>query len=229
MLRKTSLVVLLLAAVGASAPVLAADGDDAGMGFSVGVTGGTLGLGLEAGYRFNRMVGVRANAVSYNADETVEEEDFDIDGKAKLKSMGVAVDIYPFGGSFRVSAGLRSNKNKFSGVASPNAATVEVGSDIYTAAEVGNLTGSADFKKSAPTLSVGWGGKFKTGLHFGVDAGLVFQGHPKLAATSDGSLSGNPTFQQSLDDQLAEWQADVDDEKYAKYWPIIQLHLSYRF
>ena len=228
MLRKGNMVVLMLVALGASAPALAAD-DDQGMGFSVGVTGGTLGLGLEAGYRFNKMFGVRANAVSYNNDEDVTEEDFDINGKAKLKSIGATVDFHPFGGSFRLSAGLRSNKNKFSGVASPNGATVEVGDDIYTAAEVGNLTGSASFKKTAPTLSVGWGGKFKTGIHFGVDLGVVIQGHPRLAASSDGTLANDPTFQSSLDDQLAEWQQDVDDEKYAKFWPILQLHLLYRF
>jgi hypothetical protein len=228
MLRKGNLVVLMVAVLGA-APAMAADGENAGMGLSVGATGGTLGLGLEAGYRFNGRFGVRANAASYNNSESTDSGDFNIDGKVKLKSVGVAADFYPFGGSFRLSAGLRSNKNKFSGVGSPIGATVDVGGDTYSAAQVGELMGSAKFKKTAPTLSVGWGGKFQTGLHFGVDLGVVLQGHPKLAASSNGTLAGDPTFQQSLDDQLAEWQQDVDDEKYAKYWPIIQLHLLYRF
>ncbi len=224
MFRKGNVVVLMLAALGCSTAALAAD--DSGTGFSVGVTGGTLGLGLEAGYRFSDRLGVRANGDSYNYDKTVTSGDFDIDGKAKLKSIGVAVDFYPFGGSFRVSAGLRSNKNRFGGDATPNTASVEVGGDLYTQSEVGVLTGSARFKKTAPSLSVGWGGKFKTGVHFGVDLGVVAQGSPKLAASSNGSLASNPTFQASLDDQLAEWQSDVKDYKL---WPIIQLHLAYRF
>jgi hypothetical protein len=224
MLRKGKMFVLMLAALGCSTTALA-DGD-AGTGFSVGVTGGTLGLGLEAGYRFNERLGVRANGDSYNYDKTTTSGDFDIDGKAKLKSFGVAVDFYPFGGSFRVSAGLRSNKNKFDGEGAPNAATVDVGGDTYTAAEVGVLTGSARFKKTVPSLTVGWGGKFNTGLHFGVDLGVMAQGTPKLAASSSGTLASNPTFQASLDDQLAEWQHDVKDYKL---WPILQLHLAYRF
>jgi hypothetical protein len=192
----------------------------------VGVTGGTYGLGLEAGYRFSERLGVRANSGSYKYDKSVSSGDFDIDGKAKLDSIGVAVDFYPFGGSFRVSAGLRSNKNKFSGLASPNGATVDVGGDTYTATEVGNLSGSARFKKSSPTLSVGWGGNFSTGVHFGVDLGVVAQGSPRLAASSSGTLASDPTFQASLDDQLAGWQSDVKDYKL---WPIVQLHLAYRF
>jgi hypothetical protein len=228
MFRKDNVVVLMLAVMACSAPALAAD-EDSGSGLSVGVTGGTLGLGLEAGYRFSDRLGVRASAVSYTHDEAVDSDGFDIDGKARLKSMGAALDFYPFGGSFRLSAGLRSNKNRFSGVASPSGSTVEVGGDIYTDAQVGDLTGSARFKKTAPTLSVGWGGKFQSGLHFGIDLGVVLQGSPKLAASSNGTLAADPTFQDNLDDQLAEWQQDVDDEKYSKYWPIMQLHLAYRF
>jgi hypothetical protein len=226
MLRTGNVVVLMFAALCCSAPALAADGDDHGLGLSVGVTGGTYGLGLEAGYRFNGRFGVRANAASYDDDETTTSSGFDIDGKAKLESLGAAVDFYPFGGSFRVSLGLRSNKNRFSGLGTPAGATVDVGGDTYTAAEVGVLTGSADFKKTAPTLTVGWGGKFRTGVHFGVDLGLMAQGSPRLAAASSGTLASNPTFQSSLDDQLAEWQDDVKDYKY---WPVIQMHLLYRF
>jgi hypothetical protein len=224
MLRKGKVVVWMLAALGCSSMALA--DDDAGTGFSVGVTGGTLGLGLEAGYRFNERLGVRVNGDSYNYDKTTTSGDFDIDGKAKLKSFGVAVDFYPLGGSFRVSAGLRSNKNQFGGEGTPNAGTVEVGDDTYTAAQVGVLAGSARFKKTVPSVTVGWGGKFKTGVHFGVDVGVVAQGTPKLAASSSGTLASDPTFQASLDDQLAEWQHDVKD---FKLWPILQLHLAYRF
>jgi len=228
MFRKGNVVVLMLAVMSCSVPAIAAD-EDSGSGLSVGVTGGTLGLGLEAGFRFSSRLGVRANAVSFNREKAVDSDGFDIDGKAKLKSLGANLDFYPFGGSFRLSAGLRSNKNRFSGVASSSGPTVELGGDIYTADQVGDLTGSASFRKTAPTLSLGWGGKFESGLHVGIDLGVVLQGSPKLAASSNGTLASDPTFQDNLDDQLAEWQQKVDDEKYSKYWPIMQLHVSYRF
>jgi hypothetical protein len=136
------------------------------------------------------------------------------------------VDFYPLGGSFRVSVGMRSNKNHFAGMGTPLGATVDVGGDSYSAAQVGVLTGDAKFKKSAPTVTVGWGGSFKTGIHFGVDLGVVAQGSPKLSASSSGTLASDPIFQASLDEQLATWQDDVKDYKL---WPVIQLHLAYRF
>jgi hypothetical protein len=140
--------------------------------------------------------------------------------------VGALLDIYPFGGSFRLSVGMRSNKNEFGGEATPNTATVEVGDDTYTQDQVGTLTGDAKFKKNAPTVTIGWGGKFKTGLHFGFELGVVAQGSPKISASSDGTLASNPAFQQSLADQVDEWEHD--SRKY-KLWPVIQAHLSYSF
>lgn len=207
------------------APAMAEEAEQ-GSGFSVGLTGGTNGLGLEAGYRFNSRFGVRANATNYKYDKTLDSADFDIDGKARLKSVGALVDLYPFGGSFRISAGMRSNKNRFGGIASPIGSTVDLGDDTYTAAEVGDLTGTVRFKKTVPTATLGWGGKFKTGLHFGVELGVVAQGSAQLSATSSGTLASDPAFQTDLDDKLAEWE---DDAKDYKLWPVIQVHLLYRF
>jgi len=225
MRRSGSIAFLLLATAGCAGTAMAQDSGQ-GTGIAVGVLAGTNGLGLEVGYRFNERFGVHANNGAYSYDHTVDSGDFDIDGKAKLKSIGLLADFYPLGGSFRISAGLRSNHNKFDGVATPNSSTVEIGGDTYTASQVGTLVGAAKFKKTAPTLLVGWAGHYHTGLHFGVELGVVAQGSPRLAATSNGSLASNPTFQADLADKLAEWQDDVKDYKL---WPVVQMHLAYRF
>jgi hypothetical protein len=218
--------VLAVSVVGLSTTAMA-DEANHGLGVSVGVTGGTNGLGVEAGYRFSNHLGVRANTGSYNYDKDFDSDDFDISGKAKLKSVGALLDIYPFGGSFRLSVGMRSNKNEFGGVGTPKSGTtVEVGGEDYPADAVDTLVGSARFKKNSPTATLGWGGKFKTGLHFGFELGVVAQGSPKLSAHSTGAINGNATFQQSLNDQLDEWE---DDAKDYKLWPVIQAHLSYSF
>lgn len=217
---------LAVSVMGLSAPALADDADH-GLGVSVGVTGGTNGLGVEAGYRFSSHFGVRANTGSYKYDKDFDSDDFDVSGKARLKSMGALLDIYPFGGSFRLSLGMRSNKNEFGGVGTPNSgATVEVGGDTYPASAVDTLVGGVKFKKSAPTATLGWGGKFKTGLHFGFELGVVAQGSPRLSAYSTGAINSNQTFQDSLRAQLDEWE---DDTKDYKLWPVVQAHLSYSF
>ncbi len=226
MLRAKMTAALALAALGSAVPALAEESPNHGLGLSLGVNGGTNGLGVEAGYRLNGYFGVRANSGNYTYNKNADSGDFSIEGKAKLKSLGALVDIFPFGGSFRLSVGVRNNKNEFGGVATPTTATVEVGDDTYTQAQVGDLTGSAKFKKYSPTATLGWGGNFKTGLHFGFEIGVVAQGSPKLSATSSGTLASNPTFQASLADQLSEWE---DDSKDYKLWPVIQLNLMYRF
>lgn len=208
-----------------TAPVLADDAGEAS-GLRIGVIGGTNGLGAEVGYRFNSRLGLRANLNSYNYDKSLDTTDFDIDGKARLKSFGALVDLYPFGGSFHLSAGMRSNKNHFGGVALPTNDAIELGDSVYTAAQVGTLTGDVKFKKTVPTATLGWAGKFKTGLHFDIELGVVAQGSAQLAATSNGTLASNPAFQTDLDAKLAEWE---DDAKDYKLWPVIQLGLSYRF
>ncbi|HTQ37127.1 MAG TPA: hypothetical protein VMH77_08830 [Steroidobacteraceae bacterium] len=224
MLRSRVLAGSMLAMLVLPAAVLADDG--AGHGVSVGVLGGLNGLGVELGYRFNERFGLHGETGNYSYDQSADNSDFDIDGKIKLNSIGVLGDFYPFGGSFRISAGLRSNHNKFEGVATPASGTVKVGDDTYTAAQVGTLTGDAKFKKASPTVTLGWAGKYKTGLEFGFDLGVVAQGSPKLNVTSNGTYANNATFQQDLDQKVAEWQDDVKDYKL---WPVIQLHLLYRF
>ncbi len=69
---------------GAGAALLACTATNAmaqsseGSGFRVGVTGGTLGIGPEAGFRFSETIGVRANAtfLSINASADSDELEF---------------------------------------------------------------------------------------------------------------------------------------------------------
>ena len=207
-------------------PAMSLAEDNPGHGVAVGVLGGTNGLGLELGFRFNDRFGMHAETGKYSNDHTVNNTDFNIDGKIRLKSVSLIGDYYPFAGSFRISAGLRSNNNEFGGAATPASSTVQIGSHTYTAAQAGTLTGVANFKKTAPTVTLGWAGKNQKGLHFGLEVGVVSQGSPRLAVTSNGSLASNPTFQADLDQKVAQWQDDVKDYKL---WPVLQAHLLYRF
>ena len=87
-----------------------------------------------------------------------------------------------------------------------------------------------NFKKFSPTLLLGWGGKLKGGLHFGIEAGLMLQGSPKASVRSQGSsLEGTGAYQQFLAELQQEVDEAEDDAKDFKAWPVIQFHLSYRF
>jgi hypothetical protein len=220
-MRRVGILAAMAMAAGASATA-AEEGK-----WVVGVTGGTLGIGPELGYRFGEHGGVRADAAffSYDHDETID--DIDYDTSLKLSSFGLMADWYPFGGSFRLSAGARSDGNKIDLLAAPSAAqTVQIGDVVYSGAQIGTLTGKADFKSLVPALTLGWGGKFAEGFTAGFEVGVLFQGKPRLDLLASGPIANDPTFQQELAQEIAQAE---DDAKDFKLWPVIQLHLSWRF
>ena len=209
------------AMLGAATAAAAADGR-----WSVGVSGGTLGISPEVGYRFSQHGGLRLNGGFFDYDSNEEVDDINYDGTLKLNSVGLLADWYPFGGRFRVSAGARSNKNEVTLVATPTA-NVEIGDQTYTPAQVGQLNGGVDFKNFTPQLTLGWGGKLAKGFTVGLEAGVLMQGSPKFSLTSTGgTLSSNSTFLAELEQERL--QAEEDAEDY-KLWPVLQLHFMYRF
>jgi hypothetical protein len=205
---------------------LASAADSEGGHWKVGVSGGTLGLSPEVGYRFNRFLGLRANGGFFNYDRSEELDDVDYDGTLKLNSVGLLADWHPFGGSFRISGGARSNGNKVDLVGVLNS-NVEIGDEEFTPAQVGALNGTAEFKKLTPTLTLGWGGKFANGFMMGLEAGVMFQGSAKLNMTSTGgTLSSDADFLAELESERAQAEEDISDYKL---WPVLQLHFAYRF
>jgi len=220
---KAAACALVAATLFQAASVSAAEGGK----LSVGASVGTLGISPEVGYRFNRAFGLRANGGFLDYDRTEDIDDIEYDGTLKLKSVGVLADVYPFGGSFRVSAGLRSNDNRVNLLVDEGSINVGEDDEPYTQSEFGTLRGSVGFKKMAPTLTLGWGGKLKSGFTFGFEAGVMMQGSPRVALTSEGgSLSSDPLFLARLEEERAQAQDDADD---FKLWPILQLHIKYRF
>ena len=194
----------------------------------VGVSAGTLGIGPEVGYRYGAHAGVRANAGFLHFNHSEEIDDIDYDGKLKLGSVGLLADWYPFGGSFRLSAGARSNSNKVDLLAAPTATQVyKIGDRQYSGAQIGTLAGDVKFRKFTPSLTLGWGGKLAEGFTMGFEAGVLFQGSPKInLAATGGLLANDPSFQAQVENERL--QAEEDAEDY-KFWPVLQVHFLYRF
>jgi opacity protein-like surface antigen len=213
---------LVAAAMFQAASAGAAEGGQ----WSVGVSGGTLGISPEVGYRFGSHGGLRLNGGFFNYDRSEEIDDIDYDGTLKLNSVGLMADLYPFGGSFRLSAGARSSSNRIDLEAVPTG-NVEIGNDVFTPAEVGMLRGRVDFKNFAPTVTLGWGGKLASGFTLGFEAGVMLQGSPDFSLeASGGTLSNDPTFLAELEEERAQAEEDAED---FKLWPVLQLHFTYRF
>lgn len=198
------------------------------MHVSAALVVGTLGIGPEVGLRFSDHLGVRANATFLGVNASPSSDDIEYDAKLKLKSYGAMVDLYPFGGKFRISGGARINRNRASLDANlTGETTIDVGDTTYTAAQVGTLSGRARVKKFAPALTLGWAGSNRRGFFLGFEAGALFQGAVRIREfTATGTLRNDPNFKASLERERVSLQKDVDDYKV---YPILMSSIGFRF
>lgn len=189
----------------------------------VGVKAGTLGIGVEGTFALAGGLNLRAgiNNYTYGYSDSASDIDYDID--LELESYALLLDWHPFSGTFKLTAGLLSNKNRVAMRATPNG-TVTIGGTPYPAATVGNLRGEIDFKKTAPYAGLGWGnaaGK-TSGFGFSAELGVLFQGAPDVTLRS----SNSTVSQDDLDAEARDIENDLDN---FKAYPVISFGFSYQF
>ncbi|AZU05235.1 hypothetical protein X907_2725 [Glycocaulis alkaliphilus] len=192
----------------------------------VGLRAGTLGVGVEGGYRINDYLQVRTHAAGlvYSDDQTVA--DIASDFSLRLASVGVGVDVFPFRRVFFLTAGARYNFNRAVYNAQP-ASDYQIGDNIYPAAEVGLLSGEARFAPNAWFAGAGVAGRPWNGpIEVSLEAGVYRQGAPSISYDVTGLLANDPAFLADLELQVERAQRDLD--KYDSF-PLIAFNLRYRF
>lgn len=186
----------------------------------LGIKAGTLGVGVEGTFALAGGLNLRAgvNNYTYGYSDSASDINYDID--LELESYALLLDWHPFSGTFKLTAGLLSNKNHVVMRATP-AGPVTIGGNTQNA---GTLRGEVNFKKTAPYAGLGWGnaaGKTR-GFGFSAELGVLFQGAPDVTLTSS-----NPAVPQSdLDAEAREIENDLDD---LKAYPVISFGFSYQF
>jgi hypothetical protein len=188
---------------------------------SVGANVSSLGVGVEAGYRINPYFGLRggANYFSLSLDRTIDDIKYNTD--FDLKSGGLVLDVFPFRGNFRISAGARINGNQadISGTPTSN---VTIGNTTYTPAQVGRLNGDIDFNTVAPYVGIGFDGHITDALTIGFDLGVLYQGKPSVSLSAT-----NPAVSQA---DLNRERANIEDDlKMLQFYPVATVSLKYRF
>lgn len=206
--------------------------------FALGVSAGTLGLGLDGVYGLTDKLNIRANYRSYDFSTDIEGDDdgagdeLEYSGDLELKNLGLSVDYHPFGGGFRLSAGMQNSDNRIGGNA--------VCTDTVNGCEFGDLTiqsgdGASvdvDMGGTHPYLAIGWGNA-TSGAKFGVfvDIGVMLQGEPDVAVaarcTGDGVTSPN---QAQCDGEASKEEAELEEDvKEFDVFPVLNLGLRWRF
>ncbi len=196
--------------------------------FGVDAHASTLGFGGELNYSINSFLTARVDFNRYNHTYNTTKEQIDYDFNLHLQTAGVLLDLHPFAGSFRITAGYFNNKNDILAVALPQSGTYTINGNTYNTTQVSSLSGEISFKSGVPYVGFGWStlGTTSTGLGIEFDVGALLQGSPTVNLTATGSATSNATFQSDLAAEQGKLQNDVNN---FKAYPVVSLGLAYRF
>jgi opacity protein-like surface antigen len=223
--------VLMTGAAAALMTVLSAAPAAPAAAQSVAAKGGSAGLGGELAYGLNSRLAVRGVVYGGTLSRERTESGIRYDAELSFGSVSALLDLHPFAGGLRLSAGLMSNNNRvdFSGRATSG--TININGIDYPASAVGELRGDVRFDSTSPYLGLGWGAKpgGRAGLFVSVDAGALFQ-KPKasLRGSCDPALPAMACAQLQADiaAEEREFQSAVDS---FKVYPVISAGIGWRF
>jgi hypothetical protein len=207
-----------------------------------------LGLGLSVGMPLPGNVNLRGVYHGFSYDDEIEDDGGNYEGEIRLRTFGALADWHPFGGAFRLTAGIKSNGNEINlvGVAN-NSDEFEIGDCRYRSdpGDPLRVNGKVDFNSTAPYFGFGWGGNMNAapGFYGVFDIGVLFSGSPKATLGADGravvvpgqpsscgsgtvDASSNPEVQQQL--RKAESEANEESKDF-KLWPNIAFGIGWRF
>lgn len=220
----------ILTALAATAALVSvpAQARDFGLTGSVGTTGLSLHLSTAVTSSVNARVGF--NFLHYSHD--IDTNNVNYDTKLKLQGLEALADYFPMGNPFRISAGIVYNGNKFEARGVPRSnGTYTLNGRTYTAASVGALEGTIDFRNFAPYLGIGWGNaaSAQKGWGFSADLGVMFQGSPRTSLTNTGCTAPAAICAQIASDVAAENRNLNDEVKDFRYFPVVRVGAIYRF
>jgi hypothetical protein len=216
MLRTAVLVFAMLPAVRALAE-----------GHAVAVRVGALGIGPEYTYELNDRVAFRGAVYGAQVGFDDEQSGIDYDFDVVWDSIAVGVDFHPLKSALRLSGGFLKNDNGLRAIAQPTS-NQQVGDTTYTPSEIGTLRGTVGFDDTATFVGLGWDWSRDRRI-FGMsfDIGILDQGDPTVTLTGNGTLLGDPSFQQDIDAEEAELQSSLDGD--VDVVPYASLGFVFRF
>ncbi len=187
---------------------------------SVGVHAGTTGAGitLEKPLLYNFSLRVETNWLTVTQQMKYDGQQYG--STSRFRNVGVIGDFRPYGGRYRLSAGLLFGSDEIDNVAQPFANAVQVGNAVYPTAATGTVGSQLRFDRPAIYLGAGTGTGIVPGLALTVDGGvLIRNGH--ASASASGPLQNDPGFQANLNRLAGELRTRVVS-------PVVSVGLVYR-
>jgi len=189
---------------------------------------GTTGLGVGLGTQINPNLVLRGEFSRYKRSYSTKESGIDYRGDLQLQAGAVYADYHPFGGVFRVTAGLDFNAPKATLKAQTNSiGLVNVNGVPYPVPPGESITGDVQYRSTVPYFGVGWGlsGLDKPGPSFGLDIGAnIGKARGSLSATN--GLRAIPGFNANLATESDNFNRDVSR---LKAFPVLKVSAGYAF
>jgi len=153
--------------------------------FAIDVHAGLMGAGVGGTVGINDYLNVRGGFNGADANGDFEEDGLTYQADLELDNQYVMLDLYPFKGKFRFTAGIYNNSNGFGGsaTAGPTGATIGEGADEIDVPANSSISLDVAYNDSMSTyVGVGFGNPVSNGGGFGfsVDLGLVATGNLTL-------------------------------------------------
>jgi hypothetical protein len=195
-------------------------------GHAVGLKVGALGLGAEYTYSLTDRIALRGALYGSQVGFDAEEADIDYEFDVVWDSLSAGVDFHPLKSALRLSLGLMQNDNRLELFSRPTQ-NVTIGDTTYTPSQIGTLTGAMQFDDTATMAGIGWDWSRDKSL-FGVslDLGVVDQGSPTVTLQGNGTLLGNPAFEQDIDAEAVQLSGEAEDLDLV---PFLSLGFQFRF
>lgn len=195
------------------------------LGILVYAVGGTGGIGAGVGYHINDFFSIRGEIANYSYDDTVSESGVDWNGELELATKGVYLDIKPFAGSFRITAGFNASSHTLAQVTAVPApgSTIELNGTSYEVQGGESVSGAIAYK-SRPYVGIGWG-LARDGFSLGLDIGVEI-GRPSVDLSATTNL-GSELADAVLNGELAAETNQIRDN--LELYPIVKLSVGYSF
>ncbi len=187
-----------------------------GLDFTTSVVPDTLSFRINGNY-FDYTHSSTLSGVAYHED-------------LRLETAGLLLNWYPWQNTFFLTAGGYENTSKIDVKARSTNGNYNFNGATYSTVQAGTIAGKAKLgREVAPYVGLGFGNPVASSASwtFYGELGAMFTGSPKLSlASTGGTLSGDPTFRNNLEQ---ERKKDQNDVSWANVYPVVALGLAYKF
>ncbi|MEQ8577851.1 MAG: hypothetical protein RIC57_10420 [Balneola sp.] len=190
---------------------------------SIGVKGGSTGIGGEFAVSLNKKFNTRISAsfldYTYSGEADLEAT-VGYDAVSSMTSIGLVVDYFPFKKFLKLSAGLHYFDFQVDGFVAPTEPYTVEGKE-FSVEKLGSISSTMDYEsKIAPYLGLGFGNSVRQGfpVRFTMDIGALYTDSPRINSSGEGIIA--PTAEQGKDFE--------DGLKDFKFYPVLNLGFSIR-